>query len=332
MKNPRGRKSSVAPAGTVVEDAALAGVPAAVAAVDEANALQANLETEVRSLAVRIGYQLPADAVDPDLIQRDIAANIRRSVEACLEVGRGLTVLKKACEHGNFIARLEVLNLDRHVAARFIQAATKFSNVPTSAHLTKAIGTQSKLFELLVLDDEEFTELATMGEISGLKLDDVESMSVKELRTALRETRKKIESKDTVIATIQARNVELHEQIAGATPALVEQKALEDLDKESMHAASQIVTALRGKIVHALDQVGEGEGGSNRQLIEQAVAAALGRVFAAARDLVDEYAVSPQLPGEVGTDALPTNSPWDAMQAERAAEKPATRKNGKLNA
>ena len=42
-------------------------------------------------------------------IQRDISANMRRSVEACLEVGRGLAVLKAACGHGNFVARLDVL-------------------------------------------------------------------------------------------------------------------------------------------------------------------------------------------------------------------------------
>ena len=47
-------------------------------------------ESAVRAVAQQLGYQLPADCTDPDLIQRDIAANMRRSVEACLEVGRGL--------------------------------------------------------------------------------------------------------------------------------------------------------------------------------------------------------------------------------------------------
>lgn len=157
-------------------------------------------EATVRAIALRIGYQLPADAIDPDLIQRDIAANMRRSVEACLEVGRGLRVLKEACEHGQFMARLDVLGLEPSVAQRFMQAATKFSNAATSQHLTKAIGSQSKLFEMLVLDDEQIEELELTGQTGELTLDDVATMSVKELRAALRKARHDAESTDRILA------------------------------------------------------------------------------------------------------------------------------------
>lgn len=143
----------------------------------------------VRAVAQRLGYQLPADCTDPDLIQRDIAANMRRSVEACLEVGRGLVVLKESCPHGQFISRLDVLGLDHSVAKRFMQAAAKFSNGATSHHLTNAIGNQSKLFEMLVLDDEQIEELELTGQTGELKLDDIATMSVKELRAKLREER-----------------------------------------------------------------------------------------------------------------------------------------------
>lgn len=146
-------------------------------------------QARVRAVAFRVGYQLPGDCIDPDLIQRDVAANMRRSVEACLEVGRGLAVLREACGHGQFLARLEVLGLERTVATRFILAASKFSNVATSQHLTKAIGTQSKLLEMLVLDDEQIDELALTGQTGELSLDDVSTMSVKELRAAVRELR-----------------------------------------------------------------------------------------------------------------------------------------------
>ncbi|MBV5333745.1 hypothetical protein JZU57_00500, partial [bacterium] len=74
--------------------------------------ITAQQDSAVRAVAMQMGYQLPADCTDPDLIQRDISANMRRSVEACLEVGRGLRVLKEACAHGNFMARLDVLGID----------------------------------------------------------------------------------------------------------------------------------------------------------------------------------------------------------------------------
>ncbi|MCL1861811.1 MAG: hypothetical protein FWG52_09825 [Proteobacteria bacterium] len=184
----------------IVTDADTPGLPAMVDAANQLAAAQHARETATRAVAAQLGYQLPADCADPDLIQRDISANMRRSVEACLEVGRGLRVLKEACEHGNFIARLDVLGLDRHVAARFINAAVKFSNVPTSAHLVQAIGSQSKLLEMLVLDDEQIEELELTGQTGELHLDDIAKMSVKELRSALREARADDEAKSRLLA------------------------------------------------------------------------------------------------------------------------------------
>ena len=151
--------------------------------------LNAEHDKQVRSVAAQLGYQLPADCTDPDLIQRDIAANMRRSVEACLEVGRGLQVLKLACGHGSFIERLDSLGLEDRVARRFMQSAAKFATLPSSPALAKAIGSQSKLFEMLVLDDEEIQELELTGQTGELSLDDVATMSVKELRQALRQSR-----------------------------------------------------------------------------------------------------------------------------------------------
>lgn len=168
--------------------------------------LHSKQEASVRALAVQLGYQLPADCTDPDLIQRDIAANMRRSVEACLEVGRGLSVLKIACEHGQFLPRLEVLGLEPSVAQRFMQAATKFSN--RSGPVLKAIGNQTKLFEMLILKDEELDELELTGQTGELSLDDVASMSVKELRAALREARESYSAQGEVMAR---KNRELDE-------------------------------------------------------------------------------------------------------------------------
>lgn len=153
----------------------------------------------VRAVAVQMGYQLPADCTDPDLIQRDIAANMRRSVEACLEVGRGLAVLKAACGHGNFVARLDVLGIDNRVAQRFMQSAVKFSKA-SSTPLLNAAGNQTKLFEMLVLDDEQIEELELTGQTGELHLDEIATMSVKELRKALREARENDEAKARLLA------------------------------------------------------------------------------------------------------------------------------------
>lgn len=229
------------------------GATPAVMAEPEARRNLALRETEAtaRAVAATLGYQLPADCTDPDLIQRDIAINMRRSVEACLEVGRGLAVLRAACEHGNFVARLDVLGVDRHVAARFIQAATKFSNVPTSAHLMKAIGSQSKLLEMLVLDDEQIEELALTGQTGELHLDDVAIMSVKELRAALREER---EDKKAVEQIAANRRDELDKlKVKGrrksADPWPDEVAGL----KDDLHGLGKILDEALGKHLTLLD-------------------------------------------------------------------------------
>lgn len=207
-------------------------------------------ETTVRAVAQQLGYQLPADATDPDLIQRDIAANMRRSVEACLEVGRGLRVLKEACEHGEFAARLDVLGVDKHVAARFMQSAAKFSKLPTSATL-KAIGNQSKLFEMLVLDDEQIEELELTGQTGELSLDDVATMSVKELRAALREARAEHDATKAVMSKKQARIDQL-ERTQARIAKLPPDEELEKLQQEATTHLLAAQGAIRGQLRAAL--------------------------------------------------------------------------------
>jgi hypothetical protein len=203
----------------VITDADTPGLPAMAEASRQEHIAIHQHEATVRAISAQIGYMLPADCIDADLIQRDIAANMRRSVEACLEVGRGLAVLKAACEHGNFLARLDVLGLDRSVAVRFMQAATKFSNVATNATFSKAIGTQSKLFEMLVLDDEQIEELELTGQTGELKLDDIATMSVKELRAKLREARAGL---DKQVADLKA-DAEATDKILGDKSAKLDQ-------------------------------------------------------------------------------------------------------------
>ena len=217
----------------------------------------------VRAVALRVGYQLPADAADPDLIQRDIAANMRRSVEAFLEVGRGLIVLKEACQHGEFMARLDVLSFEPRAAQRFMQAAAKFSNASTSTHLLKAIGTQSKLLEMLVLDDEEIKELELTGQTGELKLDDVATMSVKELRKKLRELKAEVEAAEERIAVRGQQRDEAEEQARGFKKLLPDGK-VDALMAEATKQMNDALAAINGKFrqaLLALEALDQGEAG-----------------------------------------------------------------------
>ncbi|MDP3652437.1 MAG: hypothetical protein Q8R67_12215 [Rhodoferax sp.] len=214
------------------------------AAASQLGLVQAQHDSAVRAIALQMGYQLPADCTDPDLIQRDISANMRRSVEACLEVGKGLRVLKEACGHGNFVTRLDVLGIDRFVAAKFMQAASKFVNVRLTAQMTAAIGGRTKLFEMLVLDNDQIEELELTGQTGELALDDISTMSVKELRHAVREARAEKNATDQLLATKDAKINKLSRHIAKATPDDV----LLELQKEATSFMNDALGCVRGQI------------------------------------------------------------------------------------
>ncbi|MEA1605766.1 hypothetical protein [Pseudomonas spirodelae] len=244
-------------------------------------------ETRVRAVADQLGYQLPADCTDPDLIQRDIAANMRRSVEACLEVGRGLVVLKTACDHGQFLPRLEMLGIEHSVAKRFIQSATKFSCLGSNPALTKALGNQSKLFEMLVLDDEEIQELELTGQTGELSLDDVATMSVKELRKALRETREDKAAQGRVLADKNARIDELATKLAKQplVQVLAPDEEAKQLRQEVCLMAFEVEALLLGKVREGFNKLVEHNTstGMDHQLFKAGLVAHLDAVLGGIR-------------------------------------------------
>lgn len=226
------------------------------AAATELTLMQDQAAARVVAVAARVGYQLPIEGADADLIQRDIAANMRRSVEACLHVGQGLCVLKEVVGHGQFLARLDVLGMDQSVARRFMQAAAKFSN-RASTHVLQAAGNQTKLFELLVLDDEQIEELELTGETGELALDEIASMSASELRRALREAREGAAAKDAVIKK-QSEKLDAHaERLARPFKPKKGDLARTQQDADALQELTEATTACEVEFARLTTVVGE---------------------------------------------------------------------------
>lgn len=254
------RKATPAPArkDAAVSDALIAQD---FSSANELSVMQRETEARTRAVAQQMGYQLPADCADPDLIQRDIAANMRRSVEAVLQVGQGLCVLKEACQRGQFLPRLEALGVEPRLAQRLMQAAARFSNAATSP-LLKAAGSQSKLLELLVLDDEQIEELELTGQTGELDLDDVARMSVKELRAALREAKAERQADATLLDKRNAR-IDKLERDLGRIDRLKPDDKLAHCQKlateAQRHASAILLGELRQRFIavdHAADERG----------------------------------------------------------------------------
>ncbi|MHA6913026.1 hypothetical protein ACQUJO_07810 [Ralstonia pseudosolanacearum] len=298
----------------VVSDADTPGLPAMREAANRLAVMHTEQEATVRAVAAQLGYQLPADCTDPDLIQRDIAANMRRSVEACLEVGRGLRVLKEACQYGQFGPRLEALGLDAGVAQKFMQAARKFSNASSTRHLTTAIGNQTKLFEMLVLDDEQVEELELTGQTGELKLDDIATMSVKELRAALRETRENAEAQSRLLADKNAKIDELAGKLTAKKPRVktpppdVEG---EEIRKEASQFAFEAESVVRGKLRAAFQALAE-HAETHAVSHDDFMAGVLCQVEVSIKQLRGEFSVKATPDGEEVPDWLRADAPQTA--------------------
>ncbi|MBG6240421.1 MAG: DUF3102 domain-containing protein [Candidatus Symbiopectobacterium sp. Clec_Harlan] len=119
-----------------------------------------------------------------------------QSAEAMLEAGKRLIIIKENEPHGEFTNIVTTrLGLNERTAQLMMKASLKYLS-PTLEGKTKSISVlgKTKLFELMTEDDEDLVALAEGGTIAGLTLDDVDRMSVRELKAKLRETRDSLEA------------------------------------------------------------------------------------------------------------------------------------------
>lgn len=136
------------------------------------------------------------------------------SAEAMLEAGKRLVILKEHEPHGDFTSIVETqLGMAERTARQMMQAAIKYST-PQLASKRQALAVlgKTKLFELMAEDDESLAELTEGGTVAGMSLDDIDRMSSRELRKALREAKESLETKDTVAAKNQKRITQLQEK------------------------------------------------------------------------------------------------------------------------
>ncbi|ECB4072736.1 DUF3102 domain-containing protein [Salmonella enterica subsp. enterica serovar Napoli] len=136
----------------------------------------------------QFGEGLPYDR---ERIVHETKFYMAQSAEAMLEVGKRLVILKESEGHGNFTSIVtDQLGLAERTARLIMQAALRYTSPALeSKRQTFAVLDKSKLFELMTEDDESLVELAEGGTVAGLTLDDIDRMSVRELRKALRESK-----------------------------------------------------------------------------------------------------------------------------------------------
>lgn len=189
------------------------------------SAAATELATLTAGITERFGDGLPYDRAR---VVHEARFYMAHSAEAMLEAGKRLVLLKENEPHGEFIEIVTgQLGLGRRSAQLMMAAAVKYLS-PALESKAKSISLLSptKLYDLMLESDEDLAELAEGGTIAGLDLDDIQSMSTRELRNALREARETMAAKDRVIESKNKKLDKLAEQNHRNAP-LPEQEAFQ---------------------------------------------------------------------------------------------------------
>lgn len=205
---------------------------------------QQEQSVRVVALATQLNYHGSTDVAALENSARDA---IRRIGMAVFELGAYLLLLREMCPHGAFLPTLERLNLEQRAARQYMQVTKRFANRQTSADLN-ALGV-SKLTEMLVLDDEQLAELTELGQTGELALDKVATMSVRELRAALREAHA---DKEADAALLEKKNAKIDklERDVRRIAKLPPDDALAALQRE----ATAVMNDTRGAVIGGLRQ------------------------------------------------------------------------------
>lgn len=158
-----------------------------------------------------------------------------QSAEAMLEAGKRLVILKENEPHGDFTEIVtSQLGMAERTARLIMQAAMKYCSpqLDTKRQALAVLG-KTKLFELMTEDDEELAELTEGGTVAGMTLDDIDRMTSRELRKALRESKEDLAASRKLNSEKSQEINELKEtQFRTVDPDGVIQKWIHDFGEE----------------------------------------------------------------------------------------------------
>ena len=139
-----------------------------------------------------------------------------QAAEAALSVGKMLIQIKENEGFGEFTAIVENrLGMNIRTAQLMMSAAVKYLSpkLASKANSISLLG-KSKLLDLMCESDDDLVQLAEGGTIAGLTLDDMHSMSMRELRAALTEARQTLEARAKLLDKANAKADRLKEKLA----------------------------------------------------------------------------------------------------------------------
>lgn len=220
-----------------------------MAAGDAMKQIAANVSAVEETLGIVMPYHVES------YVAR-IRLNMQETGQRLVEIGVMLAEIREREDAPTYRGVLDRLDLSERFARRAIQTALKVKGLPK----LQALGS-SKVLELLSEDDDTLDALEHGGTLAGLTLDDVDSMSVRELKATLRAERaERADEKATDEEIIRAKDERINKLTRDRRKGSDEQKLrqaaedlLRDADEAVVEAASHL--ARLRKVFADVDQL-----------------------------------------------------------------------------
>ena len=270
----------------------------------ELNKDQGAVQAQVRhSMAVMAQWANGEKYDEKVMIERGRFA-VRQTLEGMFELGRVLIIIKEHTDHGRFTDIIaENFGLHQREAQRLMNATQRFATPAMQKAHSKLMDLgKSKLLELLTEEDDDLIDLADGGSINGVTLDDVDRMTVRELRAALKDSREDLEAARKVSATKQETIDELNHTLEKTRKKLADadpEKIGEELHA-TLNAAQTGVRSALTQIQPVLAQLIE-HGQANGVDHAPTMVGCLNQIIRDCEYLRETYG----LPREAPTDATP---------------------------
>ncbi|MER2545924.1 MAG: hypothetical protein ABTS16_21225 [Candidatus Accumulibacter phosphatis] len=200
----------------------------------EALQIQAASEREIRTVLDRYGYQ----GTTLDHLIADTRRMVKESTEAMLEIGRAVCCFREL-GRGRYGEAIAAIGLSPATAHRLAEVALKFLGHDHRKPLLTL--DRSKVYELALLDERTLDDLAEHPE----QLDQIDRMSVSELKKALRELKNTLDAKDAVIKSVQEDNSALREKEIARTCYTPDQAQQDVAEKRRARMAAVQSSALQ---------------------------------------------------------------------------------------
>lgn len=202
-------------------------------------------DREIKALDERLGFDEPYDREQMVIEATSAYAGFQK---AGLVLGNILLRIRRRETHEGWTKCIAKIGIDERTARRFAAVALKFSIDSPGKRIIAERLSQTKLAEMLWIPDEALEDLAAGGKFDALTIDDIDRMSTRELKDALREAKKEAQQLEQQLERKDKKINELDRKASRLDKATFDEAVLEMLDELAalVNRADDALTTLYG--------------------------------------------------------------------------------------